>query len=430
MLSLFRERCRKLSACVVYSVLLTSCAFVASAAGRETSVSAGLTMRQEYDSNFYRTRNNPEEAWISTVRPNFTLSSRGQYDGLSLLYDPGYSRNLTTDTYDINHHALLSFYQNLSSQFKIMASDVFSRSKDPENSKEAGVDLTDKRGWQKYWVNTARLEGGYAYQQNCLLTMAYANNRFVDEDLDSNTYERHMPSISLAHQFSPFWQSNVAYAYTHGDFKKTADSAIHAPSLTINFMPNKTSRIFGSYSYSKTEYDGAIEGYLTQNGMLGFSYAFDPNTSSSFSVGKYYVARQAGADNDGYSYDINLTKKFQKGNLAFAGNGGMEDRQFNAAGEGLTKFWTVQGSGSYQFAEQWSTGANGFFRRNNFVDRTLSAKEDSYGGSLNITCSFGRWYKASLRYSFNELNAELDAKDYQDHRLSLDFTAAGELWRW
>jgi len=411
-------------------VLLAMAVCLPDARGRQTSVSAGLALRQEYDSNYNRTRENPEEVWISTVSPSIRVLSLSRNDSLSFLYEPGYVVNLTTDSRDISQRLLFDVAGNLSEKFKISAGDAFSRSRDYQLAQEAGVDLTDKRGPRKYWVNTAKLDGTYVYQQNSMLTLGYSNSMLTDEDTEVNNYQKHASSITIIQQLSQRWQALFSYVYTRGDFEQSVDLVSHVPSLRLTFTPEPSATIFSTYSYAKTDYDGLNIGNVTQNGALGFSYRFDPNTSLSCSVGKYYVFEEMGADNDGYSYDLNLARRYEKGEISFSGRGGMEDRQFSGSAEGLTRYWTTQTSGTYRFAEAWSSGVSAYFRNNKFIDQILATREESYGGSLDVACSFWRWYKFALRYTYSGLKADLDIKDYQDHRFMLELSGTAEQWRW
>ncbi|MCK5544831.1 MAG: outer membrane beta-barrel protein [Desulfobulbaceae bacterium] len=397
---------------------------------RTNSLYGSVSVRQSYDSNVYRTDEDHEEGWTTILSPTIRLTSEGKSDSCSFSYSPGIRYNHRTDEDDLDHDLSLSVDKSLSSRVKVAIRDNFVETEESVQDEEAGIVLSEDRLDNRYWTNSFSARMEFEYAMDSMLVLAYANSILDNESAGQDDYIKHNPSVSVSYRFNPQWDGNLSYDYTKGNFTLSDDLKQHSSALKVGFQVTTNHKFSGEYSFSHTDFQGISDDYSIHGETLGWDWGIDQRTDLSVSVGVTHVSRDSGTDSSAFKYGLSVSREFKRGNISFSGNGGFDERYFEGAGEGLSRFRMLKGSLSYQLMENLSSDLYLSYRNDDDPDQIDDNEKDTYGAGVNLSYAFGRWYSISVDYSYRQVNADLDFDDYDDHRVVLAFTAGKELVRW
>lgn len=410
---------------------LAGFSLVNQAESRTSILNGSISLRQEYDSNIDRTRDNELSEWTTTFSPEVRLTSEAEKDKLVFSYSPGVVYNHRTDEERFDHYLDFSGNRQLSSTLGASFSETYVRAEDPYSDEESGIVLADNRGRNRYWTNRFSTGLDYLYARDSLLSVGYAHQVLDNTGQNRQDYKKHNPFLSISYSFSPQWQGGLSYAYTKGKFDQSDDLEQNDAGLTVTFLTDPHDRIFGRYGIIDTEYDGAKTDYTINSLSLGWEKDLDRQTSLSASGGVSLLSRDVGDDKESFFYELSLSREINRGSVALAADGGFDQQQFNgSATDGLSRYWAVRGDLRYQLLKDLDANFLLKYREDDQLERIPEEEEKFYEGGAGLTYGFSKFYALSLRYVFTRRDAENASNDYHDNRVYLELRGAADLFRW
>ncbi len=398
---------------------------------RTSSLYGSVSVTQSYDSNVYHTDEDHEEGWTTLLSPTIRLTSEGRNDSYSFSYSPGIRYDYLTHEDDIDHNLSLSADKNISSRVNVAVREDFVESEESVRDEEAGIMLSEDRLDNRYWTNNFSIGVEFEYAMDSILTLAYTNTILDNQGADQDDYTRHNPGVNISYRFNSQWDGNFSYDYTKGNFTLSDDMEEHSSALNIGFQVTTNHRLSGTYDFSHTNFQSdADDDYSIHSETLGWDWVVNQHTDLSVSIGVTQLSADSGEDSDGFTYSLSVSRELKRGNISLTGNGGFDERYFEGAGDGLTRFWMLEGTLSYLLTERLSSGFNFFYRNDDDLGLIEQNETNTYGTGFNLSYAFGRWYSVSIIYSYRLVDADLDFEDYDNHSVILGVTAGKELVRW
>lgn len=434
------------------------------AEGRENSVTAGLAVREGYDSNIGRTEENHVLQWTTDIIPSLDFVSQGQTDHLALSYapslrvvdhesaEPGVDKPADFEQRSINHALSIDAEKFLGKDLHFLFSEDYVKSDDPDlnprrvEDPERGVYISETIERRRYWTNAASLAMRYTYAQESSLAIAYKNSQLENADKQlAGSYDRHQPTITIDHRFNEQWRTLAGYAYTKANFQQAegplADDAItddlvnHNPTLEVDYNPWPHATAFGSYSFQQYRYQNSNDrDYDVNDGRLGWRQDLGPNTTASLSAGYAQADWDAGESEGAFAYEGSISTTQGHATVACGAEKGFEARYYDGTASGLSKYWLVETSLMYQLTQNLTTDLGASYREDNFLEARRGVEEDVMQASAGFSYNLSRWATLSLSYIFRDLSTTNDGSSddgaYDTHRLFLELRTSKELWRW
>jgi len=410
----------------VFAFLLSA----GNALARENTLTGILSGLQWYDSNINRTKTDTVSEWNTVLTPAMKITSLGEHDSLALSYAPGLVYNNRTGGTRVDHFLEL----DAAKEFKrttLGLHETFLRSEDPYTDEERDIEIVDKRGKNRYWLNVAAANIGYTYAQDSVLTLGYANSILKSKESFGDDYERHAPSVGLTYRFSPRWQTLLSYTYINGNFKVGDDLDRHISDFRLNHNYNPLNTVFGKFEYSKTHYFGITEDYFILTPSAGWEYKMDPKTQLAIELGGSFLRRDINSDRSDFFYNVALTRALQRGSFSLKGESGYSERRFaGVSSDGLSEFWTIDAFLTYLLSENLTSKLHTGYRNDDYIERTPNETEKGFNAGVSLSYAFLRWYALSARYEYYKLNADDPTSEYKDNRVYLELIAQKDLLKW
>jgi hypothetical protein len=397
----------------------------------QTIVAGGGTVRQEYDSNIYRTNSDRVSEWTTVVSPTVSISATGQRHSLSLQYTPSVVYSHLKDRERWDHWLSASLKKDLSEGLSSYINDTFVRAEDPYSDKESGIELYDSRGRNRYWTNNLMVGLGHDYAKESSVNVSYVNMILENDDSSYDDFVKHTPGVSIAHLFSQHWQAKADYFYTKGEFDQADDLENHAGDVYIYFRPSLERKIFGHGGYTVNRYDGLEDDYDVTRASLGFQQQVSATFDLEIEGGGVFLNRDNRDDHLAFYYLLTVNKKMQYGDMSLTGEGGIDEQQFNStAGGDVSRYWQVQTDFSYNLTQDLLSSVKFFYREDTYWERNPEEQEEKLQAEASLSYTFGRWYMATVRYAYSRQESDILARCYDDNRLFLELGFNKEFFRW
>ncbi len=385
-----------------------------------------ISVSEEYDDNLYLISANEISDYITAVTPGIDFSILSEQTDFSLLYTPSfvfYDENKENDT--TRHYASLAWGQNLTQHMRFDVSDTFYKTEEPLEYDETIQAVRGTR--EPYWRNTmdAGLEVAFGPQNR--FSLGYGQSDLKNEDPTVDDGRIHTPSASLSYWFNTKNGMEIDYEYIKAEF--WVDAPLVAGDdytgddigvrYTHQFKPE--SSLFVDYSLMTRDFDGLTEDYDVHEGTVGFDHSFSPETSLLISGGYFVREREYSEDEDRFSYNVTLTRGFERGSFTIGGAGGWEESYLDAERRGFTRYNSGNLSIEYQLSESVDFFTGGFYRhdRDNF-----NQERDMLGGNAEIVWNFFRYFSLSLDYRYSKRDDYVDTGDYTSNRIMLTLRAS------
>ena len=421
---------------------VVSLCWTSSAWGRQGILTGSFSVLQEYDSNINLTDDGEEEAWYTVFSPSLIFTSLAQQDRLSLAYAPALRIDQSNDETEVDHHLTVEGDKQFSSRWSGEFKESYIRSNDYTyyvsefvQQEGEGISLSDRRRRREYWTNGFSVASEYEYAQESVLGLGYGNQILENDAPEVDDYVKHHPYLVVSHRLNQFWTAGASYDYIYGDFDNevaaTEDLSEHLLGLNASYQATLHDLVFASYQYADLDYDGNRSDYQLHRADLGWQRALGPHDSIAASLGGSYADREDNDSETGFNYSLDYIKEIKRGAFRIGGKGGMDELQFDAdVDDGLSRFWSVEGTLDYQLLEQLSSQVYASVREDDFFEATPDFKEQSYVLGSKLSYALWRWYALSLGYSYRQLDSDLQGGDYQDHRAYVELSVGKELARW
>lgn len=390
-----------------------------------------LTARQTYDSNVELAPQDIESEWRSIVSPGFTLLSQTRHNSFSLRYVPSVIYNYRTETDSMDQYvSMLSSYSV--EQLHVSLRDTFTMSDTPFEDEDLDLDMSDRRGRNRYITNLARADLRYQLSESTIFTLAYTHHLLDNEDPPYDDYIRQTPRTSLSHIFSPRWQTDVVYRYTYGDFDNSSDLAMHMGDLTLTFKQNPTLEYLAHYTFSSTDYYSIDSDYYIENVTLGIGKTFNPRSSFRLEAGISQLHRDYASLTETPCYNVQYLRGFPKGSIEFLGRGGFDELQFTGSPEHdtLSRYWETRLNLTLQLDINLTSLFYASYHKNRLLERVPVENEALIEAGASLTLAFSRWYSLGLRYIYNLQQADTATREYENNQVMIEFTARKDLARW
>lgn len=397
----------------------------------QTIVAGGGSVRQEYDSNIYRTNSDRVSEWTTVASPTMSISDIGQRHSFSLQYTPSVVYSHLKDRERWDHWLSTILKKDLSEEVSSYIKDTFVRAEDPYNDKESGIELYDSRGRNRYWTNNLMVGLGHDYAKESSVNISYVNMILENDDNTYDDFVKHSPGVSIAHLFSQYWQAKVDYFYTKGNFDQDDDLENHAGDVYIYFRPSSDVKMFGHGGYTVNLYDGLEDDYDVTRASLGFNKQVSATFDYGLEGGVVSLNHDIGEDQQAFYYLLAVNKNLQYGDISLTGEGGIDEQQFNSnAGGDVSRYWQVQTDFSYNMTQDLLSSVRCFYREDTYWDRNPEEQEEKLQAEASISYIFGRWYMATVRYAYSRQESDILARCYDDNRLFLELSFNKEFFRW
>ncbi len=401
-----------------------------------------LSIIEEYDDNIYLSDQNETSDYITMVSPSLNFNLLSQHTQFGLEYTPTfvwYSEDSEDST--IRHSGSLTFGQDLSEHLRFDLSDTYAKSDDPLEETE-GVVLGARDTRNTYQRNSGHASLTYRFGSENSIAFGYRDERLRNDDDSENDGTTKNPYATIDYNINRWHRLEIEYGYTTAHFW-TNDGTVaeddyygNEPRIAYryNFTPHTTGIL--EYHFTTRNFKGAEEDYKVHDSSLGFEHAFSPSYSISAGAG-YFIQKNAYSnDETGLTYDVSMTRRFERGSINIGGEGGWDEAVLDPDDTGFTRFWSLGAAVDYQILESLTTYATGSYRHDKDDDDWILGSNtydnrnyDVTSGSCGLRWAFLRWFSLSLDYAYTERDDDITTESYTDNRVSLTLTAS-RLYRW
>ncbi len=397
----------------------------------QTIVSGGGTVRQEYDSNIHRTNDNRISEWTTAFSPTLKVMDKGRQHSFSLQYSPSVVYSQLTDDERWDHWLSANLNKGFSERVSFYARDTFLRAEDPFYDEEVGIELSDYRGRNRYWVNNAATGIRYDYGKESFVKLSYLNQILENEDSAEDDYVKHTPGLSIGYRFGVHWQIEVDYLFTKGNFEQDDDLENHSGDLYISYHPSPSSKIFGHGGYTANNYNGLQYDYDLKRISLGYANQLSATLDIQLQAGGVFLVRDVLEDQEAFYYQMSINKKLQHGAISLAGVGGIDEQQFDGTSvQDVSRYWQVKADYQYNLTQNLLSSVTCLYREDRFWERRPEQKEEKLQAQASLTYSFGRWYTATVKYAYSRQEADILVRCYDDNRVFLELGFNKDFFRW
>jgi len=401
------------------------------ALAKENILRGGVTLGQGYDSNIDRDYQDREAEWTSSVSPSLSISSSDKREEYFLRYAPEVVYSHRTDNERIDHSALGKFSKQWTERVRTFIQDSFRRAEEPYEDEEAFVRLSDKRGRNRYSVNSFISKAEYEYAQESILKLGYDNQVLDNSEAGREDFVKHSPGLAVTHRFDHRWSGVADYLFTHGNFDESDDLDRHGVNLYLYYNLTPSSKVFGRYGYSTLDYDGQQVDYDVQTATMGLERALTPTMLLALEGGGAFLSRDNGVDRDSFYFRFSLKEELQRGALAVSAESGIDEQQFSGVtDQGVSRYWKVKGNLLHNFSKHFQGTLTCSYRDDSFLERVTEEDEQEFRADAALSYTFLQWYKASVKYTYVNKDADVVANRYDDNRIFFFLSTEQDLLKW
>ncbi|MGP8330800.1 MAG: outer membrane beta-barrel protein [Methanosarcinaceae archaeon] len=399
--------------------LIATCAilsFTSPSFGFQATFTPGISFSEEYTDNHYRTNNNKEHEYITTISPSFKAQILEKTGGAEIFYKPSY---VVYDKFDENnilrHSANLSGWAEIAKNFRLNVSDSFVYTEEPDTEEDATI----RKSREPYYTNSAGLNLTCQFGESDSFKLGYLHSILENEDSDIEDNERHNPSIAITYWFIPrqlALETNVSY--TRGELEISDDFDNWTGNVKLIKKFAKHFRGFIQYTHTYMDYQGDSKKYQIYDPSIGIDYTIDQDTHLSFSVGYFYQDREESEAESGPSISGNLGKSwtFKRGSINFTGSSGYDETYFGAENLGFDIFYQAQYNASYSFTKHIRGNISSSYRRDKYMNLKTERKDNTAKAAIGLTFQPLQWMSIGLNYTYQLVNSTLDENDYVENK--------------
>ena len=396
--------------------------FTSPSFGFQATFTPGISFSEEHTDNHYRTNNNKEHEYITTISPSFKTQILEKTSGAEIFYKPSY---VAYDKFDENnilrHSANFSGWAEIVKNFRLNVSDSFVYTEEPDTEEDATI----RRRREPYYTNSAGLNLICQFGASDSFKLGYLHSILENEDPGIEDNERHNPSIAITYWFIPRQlglETNVSY--TRGELEISDDFDNWTGNVRLIKSFAKYFRGFIQYTHTYMDYQGDSENYQIYDPSIGIDYTIDQDTHLSFSVGYFYQNREKSENESGLSINGNLGKSwtFKRGFIKVTGSSGYDETYFGAENLGFDIFYQAQYNASYSFTKYISGNISTSYRRDKYVNLATERKDNTSKAVIGLTCQPLQWMFIRLNYIYQSVDSTLDENDYVENKGLISIT--------
>jgi hypothetical protein len=400
--------------------------------GYQATFTPRISVGTEYTDNYHLTDSNKEDEYITIISPGFTAQILGKNSGAEISYDPSYAMYDQFDESDTwRHRALFSGWTELSKNTKLEVRDSFHLTEDPvpegdieasrDEDPDVPIDSTIRRSRETYYTNTAGVNLLHQFGQSDSFNLGYDYSFLKNDDPSIEDNERHNPYGELTYWFAPEWGFNMRVSYIIGEYDVSDDFTEMVESARLIKKFSSILEGFVEFRYGSFDYDGNSEDAQGYNLSAGFDYGISSDTSFSLLAGYYLLDRERSDDESGPSVNVDLTKTFSRGAIRLTGSGGFAGPGFGAETLGISQFYEVGCSATYQLSRHISGNAFGSYRYDDYIEETPDREDKTTIVGLGLTMQALEWMSLGLDYRYRTLDSDAD-EGYDENRVLFRIT--------
>lgn len=411
-------------------IILAACTFllsISSAYGFQATFTPRIAVGEEYTDNYFLTKGNKTDEFITTISPGFTAQLLGKTSGAEISYDPEYAvYDKYTENNTWRHNAQFSGWAELTKNTRLDIRDSFLLTEDPISKDDIAIirtedpafqiDSTIRKSRQTYYTNNVRANLTYQFGKSDSINLGYAHYLLENDAPDIEDKQRHNPFIGLTYWFAPQWGFKADGAYTKGEFDTSDDLDEWQGSTRLTRKFTRHFDGYVRYAHTARNYEGETEDDKTYNPSVGISYAIEEDISLAFDVGYFVNDYEQREDKSGLTGNASLTKQFRRGSINLSGLGGYDYSNFGAENLGFSEFYEAAGSATYQITKRISGNVFGSYRNNEYKDITPEREDRTARAGLGLTIQPLEWMSIGLNYTFRSLDSTIDTNEYEENR--------------
>ena len=408
---------------VICFLLIPSIAF----ADYKIVLTPKISINGEYTDNVNLRSENEEDDYITTITPSLDLEVSKRNRGIIISYAPGYSRYDKNSTYNTWRHSVrLSGWTEISERTRLTIDDTFRRSEEPISEE----DTTIRRDRNIFFTNFANLNLAHQIGKSDSISIGYVYSMLENDDAAIQDNERHNPSISFSHMFTPLIGLDTNVAYTRGTFSGASDDFDQwNGSLQLSRVFAKYLRGFVRYAHTYMNFEGESEDYQIYDPSLGITYIIDEGTSISIGVGYFIQDRERSSNTVGFNIDSDIQKTWtlKRGTINLTGSSGYGESYFGAEILGFNTYYQGGCSLSYQLTRTLTGSLSGSYRLTDYKDLAADREDRTASAGAGLTYNPPiRWLPISigLNYAYRSIDSTQSENEYTDSRFLLDVSTS------
>lgn len=386
-----------------------------------------ISISGEYTDNVNLSRDVEEDDYITTITPGLDLEVSRRNRGIIISYAPGYSRYDKNSTYNTWRQSVrLSGWTEISERTRLTIDDTFRRSEEPISEE----DTTIRRDRNPYFTNSANLNLTHQIGKSDSISIGYVYSMLENDDSAIQDNERHNPSISFSHMFTPLIGLDTNVGYTRGTFSRVSDDFDEwNGSLQLSRLFTKYLRGFARYAHTYMNFEGEGEDYQIYDPSLGISYIIDEGTSVSIGVGYFIQDRERSDNIVGLNIDSDIQKTWtlKRGTINLTGSSGYGESYFGAEILGFNTYYQGGGSLSYQLTRTISGSLSGSYRLTDYKNLETDREDKSANAGAGLTyVPHIKWLPISIgiSYLYRSIDSTQSENEYTDSRFLLDVSTS------
>ena len=402
----------------------------------KVEITPRIELGTEYDDNLYLESEDEQSDFIYTASPAIVLDLVSEKGNLAFEYGPTFVRYQDHDENNtVRHSGSLDFNRALSEHLDFAFSDTYLRSEDPLAESQQVEEVEGVRETRNvYQRNTSQASLSYRFGPENVASGGLSHSWLENEDPELDDSTVLSPFVNVTYWLDV--QNGLGLHYTYTDARFSVEDGEAQDDYTGHSMGIDYTRRFSKhtsgmvgYDYTTRDFDGDTSDYDVHNPWLGMTHAFSPWTTVTAHVGYFFQERDTGEDADGPSFDASLTRRFERGNLSLAAQGGWDEAFQEAEQRGFSQYWSVRAKGDYALQERLKGFAGLSYRMDMQEQEPADQEWTTWRADCGIDWSFWRWLSVRLSYAYTERDDDVDRDDYTDNRVMLTITGS-RLFRW
>ncbi len=392
-------------------------------------ITPSVSVSEEYNDNIDLDASDEKSDYITRVSPGVMLSWLSRDSELSITYMPSfvwYAQETEDET--ITHSGTVALGHNVTENLRFDLTDTIIRSDEPLEETEDIEGARETR--EKYWRNSSHAAFMYIFGPGKTSTIGYDHSYLKNDAEDVDDGRIQSPYVEMTYAFNIKHSVDFHYGYTMADFWRDDmppggeaagdDYEGHEAGMTYTYNITPHNAISMTYDLTTRQFKGTEEDYKVHDISVGYDHAFSPELSFVLGAGYFIEDNDYSDDETGISYDVALTKLFERGSFILGGAGGWDEAYLEAERRGFSRYWSVNTGAEYEVFESVTGYAGATYREDKDED---NREWKSFSGNCGLTWEFMRWFSLSLDYAYTERDDDFSSEDYKVNQILLILTA-------
>ncbi|HCY86018.1 MAG TPA: hypothetical protein DHV36_12855 [Desulfobacteraceae bacterium] len=416
-----------------------------------------LTISEEYTDNFFSTKDNKEEEFITAYALGFSAGILDANKQVYLSYSPTYQDYRNLDDRDRITHILSMDAAYRPTKHTELAAQAYYEGNSDNNSGEnrenkavfsGKTDISKQTSvsyghtwsdrfeqqlrtgeYKAHTINTTEVGASRKFGKKDILdvTFIYETDNYDTSDADG--YDKFEPEASLTYWFTPKDGMTLSLGYENKDSDDEEDSETISGYAQYNRNVSRTFDWFLKYRHAysdTTDYTHHIF-----HPSLGFDW--DVSEDSGVTAGVGVLFHQWSNDNDDDPdpfLELDAFKRFEfsrRTALTFTGESSYSSSSDDASSLGYNISYQAGAQLEHQLMKRLSASMFGSYQRIEFNETDQNRTDDTASLGAGLNWNPLRWLQFSLNYSYTDYQtSSSDREDYEDNRFYFTMTLIPE----